>query len=209
MSLFEVTKNLIVDKQISSILEIGSGHGNGSTQFLIQGLLQVNNTNKTLYCLEAKDEQFFNLVENTKDYDFVSCYKMSSISSKNMLLNDFEKDVWLPSYNKIRETNNFPKDLVKKWYDEEIEYVRTTAGGFLDDLYPQKFFEMIIIDGSEFLGYSEFVLIKDRCKYLVLDDVHKCFKNFRVYDEIKNSILWVMLYDNPEDRNGTAIAIRK
>jgi hypothetical protein len=209
MSLFEATRDLIVKDQISNVLEIGSGHGNGSTQLLIQGLLQVTNPSKRLYCLEAKDEQFNNLLSNTQNYNFISCFKMSSISSKSVLLNNFENDVWLPSYNKIRETNNFPKELVRSWYEEEVEYVKKVEQGFLDTLYPQKYFDMVIIDGSEFLGYSEFVLIKDRCKYLVLDDVHKCFKNFRTYEEISNSILWNIVYDNPNDRNGTVIAIKK
>lgn len=209
MNLFEKTRDLIIQHQISTVLEIGSGHGNGSTQFLIRGLMQVNNPNKRLYCLETKDEQFLNLLENTKSYNFISCFKMSSISSKNVLLNDFENDVWMTAYNKIRETNSFPKELVKKWYDEEVEYVKKSERGFLDTLYPEKYFEMVVIDGGEFLGYSEFCLVKNRCKILVLDDVHKCFKNYRVYEEVKNSILWNIIHDDPNDRNGTVIAIKK
>ena len=209
MSLFVEVEKIIKEKQLTKIIEIGSGHGDGSTQFLIRGLDSVKSKDKVLYCIEAKEPQFTNLVNNTTNKGNIKCFYGSSLSSKNCLVKDFDKDVWYSPYNKIKETNNFPYDLVKQWFEEEIAIINKAEAGVLDTILTDEYFDLVVIDGSEFLGYSEYVLIKDRTKYLALDDVHKCYKNYQVYDEIKNNGLWEVIYDNPEDRNGTVIAIRK
>jgi hypothetical protein len=209
MSLFNATQSLIAQNNIATILEIGSGHGDNSTQFLIRGLEQVNNPKKKLYCIEAKPQQFNNLVNNTAKYNFVVCLNKSSITDKSFLVRDFNKDMWDSPYNKIAASGNFPRELVQTWFDEESAIIRDTTEGVLDTIMPDQYFDMVVIDGSEFTGYSEYQLIKDRCKYLVLDDVHKCFKNYQVYDEIKNNGKWNIIFDEPNDRNGTVIAVRK
>ena len=209
MSLFKNVENIINEKQLTKIIEIGSGHGDGSTQFLIRGLDSVKSENKVLYCIEAKEPQFTNLVNNTTNKGYVKCFYGSSLSSKNCLVKDFDKDVWHSPYNKIKETNSFSYDLVKQWFEEEITIINKAEAGVLDTILSNEHFDMVVIDGSEFLGYSEYVLVKDRTKYLVLDDVHKCYKNYQVYDEIKNNRLWELVYDNPHDRNGTIIAVKK
>jgi hypothetical protein len=209
MSLFVEVEKIIKDKQLKKIIEIGSGHGDGSTQYLLRGLDNVNSENKKLYCIEAKQPQFNNLVSNTSGRSYVTCYHGSSLSNKNCLVQDFDTDIWDTPYNMILKTNSYPYDLVKQWFEEEIVIIRKASAGVLDTVLPNEFFDMVIIDGSEFLGYSEYCLIKNRCKYLVLDDVHKCYKNYQVYTEIKENGLWNVIYDNPEDRNGTVIANRK
>ena len=209
MSLFEVTQKLIEQKNIATILEIGSGHGNNSIQYLAKGLSNIENPNKRLYCIEAKHEQYNNLIHNTTQYDFVTCFNKSSITGKNFVVKDFDNDIWLSPYNGIAKTNSYSKDLVRSWYDEEEVIIREATEGVLDTIMPDMYFDMVVIDGSEFTGYSEYLLIKDRCKYLVLDDVHKCYKNLQVYEEIKSNGMWDIIYDDPEDRNGTVIAVRR
>jgi len=209
MSLFETVQTLIEQKNIATILEIGSGHGNNSTQFLVKGLSRVNIPEKKLYCIEAKHEQYNNLINNTAQYDFVICFNKSSITGKNFVVKDFENDIWLSPYNGIAKTNSFPRDLVKRWFDEEEVIIREATEGVLDTIMLDAYFDMVVIDGSEFTGYSEYLLIKDRCKYLVLDDVHKCYKNLQVYEEIKENSKWDIIFDDPSDRNGTVIAVRK
>lgn len=209
MSLFETVKILIEQNNIATILEIGSGHGNNSTQFLIKGLLNVNIPNKRLYCIEAKSEQYNNLINNTAQYNFVTCFNKSSITGKNFIIKDFDNDVWFSPYNGIVKTNSYPRDLVKKWFDEEVVIIQEATEGVLDTIMPEMYFDMVVIDGSEFTGYSEYLLIKDRCKYLVLDDVHKCYKNLQVYEEIKTNGQWSIIFDSPDDRNGTVIAVKK
>ena len=209
MSLFEVVQTLIEQKNITTILEIGTGHGDNSTQFLAKGLLNVNAPNKRLYCIEAKHEQYNNLIRNTIQYDFITCFNKSSITGKSFVVKDFNNDIWLSPYNGIAKTNNYSRDLVKSWFDEEEVIIREATEGVLDTIIPETCFDMVVIDGSEFTGYSEYLLIKDRCKYLVLDDVHKCYKNLQVYEEIKANGNWDIIFDDPNDRNGTVIAVRK
>lgn len=207
MSLFETVENIIKEKQLTKIIEIGSGHGDGSTQYLLRGLNAVNSSEKVLYCIEAKQPQFTNLVNNVKNYNFVKCYYGSSITSKNCLIKDFDNDIWNSPYNKINpEIVSY--DLAKRWFDEEMPIILKAKDGVLDTILPEVIFDMVIIDGSEFLGYSEFNLVKNRTKYLVLDDVHNCYKNFRVYCELKENEAWSIIYDNPNDRNGTVIAVK-
>lgn len=209
MSLFEVVENIIKEKQLAKIIEVGSGHGDGSTQYLLRGLDAVNNPEKVLYCIEAKQPQFTNLVNNTKNHGYVKCYYGSSITGKSCLIKDFDNDVWNSPYNKILSTNSFPYDLVKRWFDEEMPIIQKAKEGVLDTVLTEVIFDMVILDGSEFLGYSEFVLVKDRTKYLVLDDVHKCYKNYQAYTELKENNFWSIIYDDPNDRNGTVIAVKK
>jgi hypothetical protein len=209
MSLFETVEKIIKEQQVAKVIEVGSGHGDGSTQYLLRGLDTITHPEKALYCVEAKQPQFSNLVNNTSNRNYVKCYYGSSITGKNCLVKDFDKDVWYSPFNKIRETNSYPYDLVKSWFEEEIAIIYKAKDGVLDTTLPDTVFDMVILDGSEFLGYSEYILIKDRTKYLVLDDVHKCFKNYQVYSEIKENKLWGIVYDEPNDRNGTVIAVKK
>ena len=72
-----------------------------------------------------------------------------------------------------------------------------------DDL--PEVFDVILLDGGEFTTYFEFQLIKNRAKYLLLDDINvaKCTK---IVEEIKSdSKKWEIIEENKRTRNGYLI----
>lgn len=69
--------------------------------------------------------------------------------------------------------------------------------------------ELIFIDGSEFTGYSEFMLVRDKARVILIDDVHHAFKCFQIYDELIKSSQWICLTDAPGWRNGFAVFEKK
>jgi hypothetical protein len=70
-------------------------------------------------------------------------------------------------------------------------------------------YDSVFLDGSEFTGYSEFVLIRDKARVIFIDDVHQAFKCFQIYDELIKSDQWVCLTDAPNWRNGFAVFEKK
>jgi hypothetical protein len=67
-----------------------------------------------------------------------------------------------------------------------------------------------LIDGAGFFGRAEFQLLKDRCKYILLDDTNPLysFKNHLNRQEIlANPGKWTVLEDDLNLRNGWMIAV--
>jgi hypothetical protein len=120
------------------------------------------------------------------------------------LYKDFE-DVWNSPYNKIPK-HVHPKELVKSWYDRDVECIKEADSMNLGALSS---YDSVFLDGSEFTGYSEFVLIRDKARVIFIDDVHQAFKCFQIYDELIKSDQWVCLTDAPNWRNGFAVFEKK
>jgi len=185
--------------EIKSALEIGSWDGTGSTSCFIEGM--ENFDNKNLTCLEIDALRFHDLKNNTQKYPWVNCVNESSISYKSMLYKDFE-DVWNSKYNGLPRQWN-PKEVVKGWFDKDIENLKNVESGFLEK--DNSFFECVLIDGGEFVGYSEYKLLKNRTNFFFLDDVFHAFKNREVADELLSSGEWECLGYNDRTRNGFII----
>ncbi len=68
-------------------------------------------------------------------------------------------------------------------------------------------FDMILLDGGEFTTWYEYLLIKDKCKVLILDDcnTNKCKK---IVNDIIHSNLWNIILQTDE-RNGIFACERK
>ena len=68
--------------------------------------------------------------------------------------------------------------------------------------------DLLILDGGEFSSYYEFLKLKDRTTYFILDDT-KILKNFEVANIIKNNKSLYEIIVDSEDRNGYLIAKNK
>jgi hypothetical protein len=186
---------------LQTILEIGSWDGTGSTQCFIEAMKTLQNPK--LYCIELRKDRFDQLKENTKEYSWIECLNVSTISEKTLIHNNFEK-IWNSSYNKILYKD---KSLVNSWYNDDIQLVKTHNLGYLDT--DKKIYDGVMIDGGEFFGYSEYKLVKDRTNILFLDDYYNAFKNNQSARELSKDSEWEVIAGNKHYRNGYAVFKRK
>ena len=187
--------------KINKVLEIGSWDGTGSTTCFIEALKNIPGS--SLSCLEVREDRYRQLVESTKEYNFIKCYNESSISQKSLLHKDFNK-IWTSKYNKIRESC---RNKVESWYNIEMGYLSKVNAGFLEK--NNEYYDGVLIDGGEFFGYSEYTLLKDRCKAFFLDDCVYGFKNRQVGEELNASKDWKLVAGSKETRNGFAIFVKQ
>jgi hypothetical protein len=185
---------------LQKVLEIGSWDGTGSTQCFIEGMKGLKKPELT--CLEIKEDRYNQLIENTRQYPWVKCVNQTTISLKALIDNDFET-LWSGPYNHIQSE----RSLVENWYNEDINSITNCTSGFLET--DDTFYDGILIDGSEFFGYSEFLLVKDRCRVLFLDDYYSAFKTRRAAEELSNDINWKCIAGDKHTRNGFAVFLRQ
>lgn len=192
--------DIVKKYNLQKVLEIGSWDGTGSTQCFIQGMKGLKNPDLT--CIEIKEERYKQLVENTQQYPWVKCINQTTISLKALIDNDFE-ELWSSPYNHIQSE----KALAESWYREDIDSITQSTTGFLE--IDDTFYDGVLIDGSEFFGYSEFLLVKDRCNVLFLDDYYSAFKTRRAAEELNKDSNWKCIAGDRYTRNGFAVFLRQ
>jgi hypothetical protein len=192
---------IILENKLKNNLEIGSWDGEGSTFCFVEAMKQLEGP-KLLGCVEIDKQKILFLSERYKQFDFVCPIYGSSINYEEMLYKDFE-EIWNSPFNKIKK-DLYNKELVKSWFDRDIETLKTVKIGAIKK-FKDHFWDSILIDGGEFTGYSEFKLLKDKAKFLFLDDVHHAFKCYQIYEELKNDSDWELIKENQNIRNGYAI----
>ncbi len=195
-------------ESVSTILEIGSSSGDGSTKAFVLGMSK-NPNRPTLFCMELSKPRFTALKQRYKNVPSVRCYNVSSIP-----LEDFpqESDV-ISFYNTtLTNLNMYGCDRVIGWLRQDIEYVKTAdvpQNGI--DLIKKEnnieHFDMVLIDGSEFTGMAEFKLIYG-ARFILLDDIN-AFKNYANYHQLIKDPNYELLEEEKELRNGYAVFKRK
>jgi len=188
----------VIEYDLKKNLEIGSWDGEGSTSCFVKAMDFLSDE-KRLDCIEIVEEKFNVLKDRYKDKSYVHPFKGSSISFEDLKYKDFES-VWNSPYNKI--SKQYSKSLVEEWFIRDVENIKTVKPFLNKNL---EFYDSVLIDGSEFTGYSEFLLVKDKCRVLFLDDVHNAFKCFEIYQELYNNDDWSLIEERSDVRNGFAI----
>lgn len=191
--------NIVRNKQLRRNLEIGSWSGAGSTNCFFQAMLELGGE-LHLDCVEIVEAKFNELSARYKDYSFVHCHNKSSISYDELVYKEFE-DVWNSSYNRIPK-HIHSKETVKSWFDRDVETIKTAESMNLMAAAP---YDGVLIDGSEFTGFSEYLLIKDKARVIFLDDVHNAFKCFEVHEALMRDPEWDCIVDAPNVRNGFSV----
>jgi hypothetical protein len=194
--------NTIVTYKLSNNLEIGSWDGEGSTACFVKAMNTIDTPVK-LTCIEINEEKFKTLSDRYREIPYIKCVNQSSIGYNSLVYKDFDK-IWSSPFNKTR--NQYDKDLVKTWFDYDCKALQETTGFLETDA---TLYDGVLIDGGEFVGYSEYLLLKDRTKVFFLDDVHHAFKCYQIYRELKDNEDWELLRENESVRNGFAIFINK
>ncbi|QSJ20799.1 class I SAM-dependent methyltransferase [Nostoc sp. UHCC 0702] len=201
-------QKIVQQDDIKTVLEIGSSSGEGSTEAFVTGL-RKNSNKPTLFCMEVSKTRFTELKKRYENDSFVKCYNISSVSLKSF---PDEKEV-LDFYNNTQSNLNFyPLEQVIGWLQQDIEYVKNSG---VSDEGIQKikqenkieFFDLVLIDGSEFTGSAELDEV-DGAKYICLDDINT-FKNYQNYNRLINNSDYALISCNRNIRNGYAIFKRK
>ena len=170
-----------------TFLEIGTLNGLGSTKQFVD-ILKNRNDDYIFYSLECN---------NDKCNDARNLYVAEkSIIILNEVLFNIQPDNFYDIFPQCVNNHTF-----EEWHKVDMENMKK-CNLFLerDDL--PEVFDVILLDGGEFTTYFEYQLIKDRCKYLLLDDINvaKCTK---IVEEIKSEPKkWEIIEENRNTRNG-------
>ena len=173
-----------------TFLEIGTWNGLGSTKQFVE-VLESREDDYIFYSLECnidKSEYAKNLYKNN-----AKIHILNEVIFNNEPKNFYEV---------------FPQcksnELYKKWNDVDMINMKKCEL-FLERKDLPDIFDVILLDGGEFTTYFEFQILKDRCKYLMLDDINvaKCTK---IVEEIKSEPeKWEIITENTTTRNGFMI----
>ncbi len=206
---YEALRAIVLQNELGTILEIGSSSGQGSTQAFVSAILEKKTAKPTLFCIEASRTRFQALANFYKDHDFVRCIHASSVP-----LSEFPSEEEITRFHSTRRSklNEHPVEEVLKWLRNDINYVQ--SAGAPDDGIDRirrdhriQTFDMVLIDGSEFLGKAELARLMGS-RFIALDDT-MTYKNFETREMLLNHPDYRLLTENIHSRNGWAIFERK
>lgn len=192
------------EEDIRTVLDIGASSGQGSTEAFVNGL-QKNPNQPTLFCIEVSRPRFRELQKHYAEEPFVKCYNVSSVA-----LEQFSNAEKISSFYKNTPStlNNFPLEKVLDWLRRDIEAINN-SGVASDGIKQIKqenkidFFDVVLIDGSEFTGIAEFTEVYG-ARFILLDDI-KAFKNYENHQRLFTDENYVLVTQNTSLRNGYSI----
>lgn len=205
---YQVICKLAETEPLSTILEIGSSSGEGSTEAFVQGIGK-NPHHPTLFCMEVSKTRFAALKQRYGHLPYVKCYNVSSIP-----LESFPQESDVISFYNSTKTNLhlYGCDQVISWLRADIEYVKSAGvpKTGIETIKAEnniKTFDMVLVDGSEFTGMAEFKLIYG-ARFILLDDI-TTFKNYANYKKLLSDTNYEIIAIDTLLRNGYAVFRRK
>tara|TARA_B100000902_G_scaffold399837_1_gene472903 strand:+ start:4027 stop:4605 length:579 start_codon:yes stop_codon:yes gene_type:complete len=163
---------------VSTIVEIGTWEGGGSTQCALQG---IKDTDKIFFIIECCLDKYKIALEGKPE-------------SKNVHY----------LFGRIIEEEELDKDNLgpheEIWIKDDIKFMSECPNVF--NLIPNQI-DFLILDGGEFSTRSEFLKLKDRAKIIFLDDT-ACRKNILNCSELSTNVNYKTII-NSSDRNGWAV----
>ncbi|BAY19103.1 group 1 glycosyl transferase [Anabaenopsis circularis NIES-21] len=206
--LYKAIQKLASEANIKTVLEIGSSSGGGSTAAFVQGI-NNNPHQPTLYCMEVSKNRFGELQKRYADNSFVKCYNVSSIDvgkfpDKNEVVNFY--------YQKETDLKKYPLEQVLLWLEQDIEYVKSSgvSGDGIKKIKEENnidYFDIVLIDGSEFTGSIELDEVYG-ANFIILDDINT-FKNFDSHQRLLRDPNYTLVHQNIYLRNGYSIFKKK
>ncbi|GAX41100.1 group 1 glycosyl transferase [Tolypothrix sp. NIES-4075] len=201
---YNIIQEIARKEDIKTILEIGSSSGEGSTEALVKGIRE--NANKPiLFCMEVSQTRFSELKKNYANDSFVKCYNFSSVALENF-----------PDSNKVSNFYNTTKtnlnyyrlEEILDWLKEDIEYLKKSgvAQNGIQKIKEQnniEYFDVVLIDGSEFTGLSELDEVYG-AKYILLDDIN-AFKNYHSHQKLLKDKNYELVTQNFYLYNGYSV----
>lgn len=178
------------EKDIKTIVEIGTWNGLGSTLCMIQGIY-------------GKDVSFWSLECNKEKHD-------AAVESLSEFIDEHIKLVWgsivdIDTIKSEQYLSNFPSLLesneLKEWFKVDLDNC-AVCPKVLDEL-PERI-DFLLLDGGEYTTLYEFSVLFGRCtKYIALDDT-KMDKCKQVHKILTDNSDWHEIV-SLECRNGFSI----
>ncbi len=201
---YNLIQTIAKTEDIKTILEIGSSSGEGSTEAFVTGIRE--NPNKpTLFCMEVSQARFNKLKKNYVNDCFVKCYNLSSVAIENFP----DQNEVVDFYNTTRTNlNYYPIEQILGWLNQDIEYLNESGvpqNGIkkIKEENNIEYFDVVLIDGSEFTGLSELDEVYG-AKYILLDDIN-AFKNYQNHQRILADQNYQIVTQNLSIRNGYSV----
>ncbi len=175
--LYRLIEALASREKLEHVLEIGSSSGAGSTSAFVRALKR-NPNNPSLYCMELSKARFDALSRAYENESFVKCFNVSSVS-----LEEFPDSRDIANFYASISTslNRYPLPQVEGWLAQDIEYIKTSGvrQNGIEIIKREagiEFFDMVLIDGSEFTGCAELDHVYG-ASIILLDDTNafKCW----------------------------------
>ncbi|KOP26062.1 glycosyl transferase family 1 [Hapalosiphon sp. MRB220] len=205
---YATIKRIASEENIKIVLEIGSSSGEGSTEAFVTGMRQ-NHNKPILFCMEVSKTRFTELKKRYENDDFVKVYNLSSVPVESFPSENEIIDFYNNTENNLKL---YPLELVLYWLQQDVEYVKKSG---LSEHGIRKikqdnnidFFDLVLIDGSEFTGSAELNEIYGS-KYICLDDINT-FKNNNNFNFLLKDDNYTLINYNYKIRNGYAIFKQK
>ena len=180
------------DLTLKTFLEVGTWNGLGSTLSFSEGFKSRN------------DDYIFYSLECNKD----KCADVALLYEFNKKMHILNEVVWNEEPSDFYQV--FPQcltnDMYKHWNEIDIVNMKR-CNLFLNRPELPQVFDVILLDGGEFTTYHEFQILKNRCKFLMIDDTNtdKCKL---IVDEIRSDDSWKII-KRVNVRNGYLIAEKR
>ncbi|NET72778.1 MAG: hypothetical protein F6K62_18160 [Sphaerospermopsis sp. SIO1G2] len=205
--LYDAIQKIASSEPISTMLEIGSFTGQGSTEAFVTGMLK-NPHQPHLFCIEAVDTLFAQLAKRYQDYPQVHCYYGSTVTAEEFPAPE-QVIAFYNSHPQVMEEVSL--DTLIHWLQEDQSYIKTS--GIATQIIPtiqQEYkiaqFDVVLIDGSEFTGLIELEQVYG-ANIIILDDIN-VFKNYDSYHRLMEDPNYERTSYNTSLRNGYAIFYR-
>lgn len=205
--LYNAIQRIAREENIKTVLEIGSSSGEGSTEALVTGIRE-NPNQPTLFCIEISRTRFSALQKRYANDSFVKNYNGSSISLKQFPEETEIIEFYNETKNMPKGWNSYPIEQVLTWLHQDVEFLKNSGVPenvikIIKQENKIDFFDLVIIDGSEFTGSIELNELYG-ARFIVLDDINT-FKNYNNYYRLIADKNYILFAQNKLLRNGYAI----
>ncbi len=169
-------KEFIVNNNITKVLETGTWNGCGSTRVLYEAL--KNSESPKLISFETDRDLYNQANELYSNIEWVDIIHGSIITPDDFI---------------IEESGSHPK-----WFQQDVNRYNTCKYYNISDYQ----FELALLDSTEFGGFSEFKLVENICKYVILDDTGTLKHDITLKYCLENH---KCIINELDDRNGWAV----
>lgn len=210
--LYDQIAHIVYEINATTVIEIGSSNGLGSTQAIVSGIKAAGLEDiAKVFCIEASKIRCAELAKNHKKNSFIIPYNYCSVGLKDYLSEAEVKHF----YNNIKTNlNNYPLEEILRLRREEIEYIKANKIPFygIDSIMVHndiEKFDLAILDGSAFTGKADCMRLIWLADWIILDDVSG-IKNY-ITDNILDgdNLSYELICRNLNLRNGYSIFKRK
>ena len=179
----QLLTNFIKQNKISTVLEIGTWNGLGSTSVIYSAL-------------KSKDSEFYlTSIETDKIAYKAAKNNLKNHEKVNLLYGRIIEIDELPNAQDIDFQSHNLETENAEWLIQDIRRYRKTENilNKLDDFY-----DLIFLDGGEFSTFAEFKKLYTKTSYIALDDINT-YKQFEVLNFIKDNREMFEILENSDN----------